>query len=517
MAADDQSQADQSEAIEFMSRGASFGSPQEKLRRIDTHISIVFLVGDRVFKMKRALKLSFLDYSTLAERERLCRAEFDLNRRTAPALYRGVRKLTRATDGGVEWDGQGALVEPVLEMTRFGDDALFDHLAIAGKLTPALMVQLGDIIAEFHANAETTPTFGGSAGLGSVIADNHANLLAGSPPLDRDTVDALRRAAESALAQHKALLDARQRQGKVRRCHGDLHLRNICLFEGKPTLFDCIEFSDEIACIDTLFDFAFVLMDLEHRGLRDLGNLLFNRYLDRGGDSAGLAVLPLFLSVRADVRAKVGVAALKVQKDPAEQKAAAEQAQAYLDLAARLLEPSKQRLIAIGGLSGSGKSTVAAGLAGDFAPAPGARHLRSDVLRKVMMKVTPETKLPASAYTDDVSAEVYRAMREQAGAAMAAGYSVIVDATFIDAGERSAIVDVAARAGVPFTGLWLMAPDTVLLDRVAKRRGDSSDADRAVLEQQLKADLSAMNWRKVDVSGDAAAALAAARAAMTKS
>ena len=500
---------DQSQAIEFMSRGASFGLPQEKPRRIDTHISIVFLVGDRVFKMKRAVKLSFLDYSTLAERERFCRAEFDLNRRTAPALYRGVRKLTRAPGGGIEWDGQGALVEPVLEMTRFGDDALFDHLAIAGKLTPVLMVQLGDIIADFHANAETTPAFGGSAGLGSVIADNHANLLAGSPPLDRDTVDALRRAAEHALAQHKPLLDARQGQGKVRRCHGDLHLRNICLFEDRPTLFDCIEFSDDIACIDTLFDFAFLLMDIEHRGLRGLGNILFNRYLDRSGDGAGLAALPLFLSVRASIRAKVAVAALKVQKD------AAEQAKAYLDLAARLLEPSKPQLIAIGGLSGSGKSTVAAGLAGAFAPAPGARHLRSDVLRKVMMKVAPETKLPPSAYTDDVSAEVYRTMREQASAALATGYSAIVDATFIDAGERSAIAEVAARAGVPFIGLWLTAPDTVLLDRVAKRRGDSSDADRAVLEQQLKADLSAMNWRKVDVSGDAAAALAAARAAVT--
>lgn len=214
------------------------------------------------------------------------------------------------------------------------------------------------------------------------------------------------------------------------------------------------------------------------------------------------------MSVRAGIRAKVAVAALKVQKD------AAEQATAYLDLAARLLEPASPRLVAVGGLSGSGKSTVAAGHAGDFAPAPGARHLRSDVLRKTMMRVAPETRLPPSAYTHEVSAQVYRVAREQAAAALAVGYSAIVDATFIDAGERAAIAAVAAQAGVPFMGLWLTAPDTVLLDRVAKRRGDSSDADRAVLEQQFKADLGAMNWRKVDVSGDAAAALAAARAAL---
>lgn len=506
---------DQSQAIDFLSRGASFGLPDETPRRIDTHISIVFLVGDRVFKMKRALKLSFLDYSTLTERERFCRAEFELNRRTAPALYRAVRRLTRSPDGGIEWDGNGALVEPVLEMARFADDALFDHLATAKKLTPALMVQLGDIIAEFHTGAETTPAFGGSAGIAAVIADDNANLRAGCPPLDREAVDALRRAEDGALAKHTALLDARQRQGKVRRCHGDLHLRNICLFEGKPTLFDCIEFSDEIACIDTLFDLAFLLMDLEHRGLRGLGNILFNRYLDRSGDDAGLAALPLFMSVRASIRAKVAVAALKVQKDPAEQKAAAEQARAYLDLALRLSQPSPPRLLAIGGLSGSGKSTVAASLAGDFAPAPGARHLRSDVLRKTMMQVAPETRLPPSAYTQAVSERVYRSAREQAAAVLATGYSAIVDATFIDAGERAAIAAVAEHAGVPFTGLWLTAPDAVLLDRVAKRRGDSSDADRAVLEQQLKADLGAMDWRNVDVSGDPAAALAAARAVLS--
>lgn len=506
---------DQSQAIDFLSRGASFGLPDATPRRIDTHISIVFLIGDRVFKMKRALKLSFIDYSTLAERERFCRAEFELNRRTAPKLYRAVRRLTRVPGGGLEWDGDGTLVEPVLEMARFGDDALFDHLATAGELNPALMVRVGDIIAEFHASAEITPAFGGSAGIAAVIADDHANLRAGCPPLDPQAVDTLRRTQEGALAKQATLLDARQQQGKVRRCHGDLHLRNICLFEGKPTLFDCIEFGDEIACIDTLFDLAFLLMDLEHRGLRGLGNILFNRYVDRSGEVAGLAALPLFLSVRASIRAKVAVAALKVQKDTAEQRTAAEQARAYLDLAARLLQPVPPRLVAIGGLSGSGKSTVAAGFAADFAPAPGARHLRSDVLRKTMMQVAPETRLPPSAYTQAVSEHVYRSAREQAAAALAAGYSAIVDATFIDAGERAAIAAVASEAGVPFTGLWLTAPDDVLRDRVARRRGDSSDADRTVLEQQLKAELGAMSWRKVDVSGDAAAALDAARTVLS--
>lgn len=500
---------DQTEAIEFLARGESAGGAGETPCRIDTHSSIVFLTADRVYKIKRAVKFSFLDYSSVVDRERFCRAEFELNRRTAPALYRRVRALTRAASGGLEWDGDGELVEPVLEMARFDDDALFDRLAADGRLTPALMTKLGDIIAAFHERAEATPAFGGRSGIAAVIADNHANLVAGCPPLARDAVEALRAASDRALEKHGALLDERRREGKVRRCHGDLHLRNICLFAGEPTLFDCIEFSDEIACIDTLFDFAFLLMDIEHRRLRPLGNVVFNRYFDRAGDEiSGLGALPLLMSVRAGIRAKVAIAALKVQSD------AAAEAKAYLDLATDLLRPSLPRLVAIGGLSGSGKSTVAASLAGDFAPAPGARHIRSDVVRKSLMKVAPETRLPASAYTHEISEEVYRLTRAQAAASLAAGYSAIVDATFMDEGERAAIAAVAVRAGVPFDALWLAAPDSVLLDRVAKRRGDASDADRAVLTQQLRAALGAMTWPRVDVSGDAASALANARRAL---
>lgn len=501
--------SDQTEAIEFLARGDNDGRRGETPRRIDTHSSIVFLTADRVYKIKRAVKFSFLDYSHVVDRERFCRAEFALNRRTAPALYRRVRALTRTTSGGLEWDGAGALVEPVLEMARFDDDALFDRLAADGRLTPALMTKLGDIIAAFHERAEVTPDFGGSGGIAAVIADNDANLIAGCPPLARDAVAALRAASDQALAKHAASLDERRRDGKVRRCHGDLHLRNICLFAGEPTLFDCIEFSDDIACIDTLFDFAFLLMDIEHRGLRPLGNVVFNRYFDRAGDEiSGLGALPLLMSVRAAIRAKVAIAALKVQTD------AAAEAKAYLDLATSLLRPSRPRLIALGGLSGSGKSTIGASLAGDFAPAPGARHIRSDVVRKSLMKVAPETRLPASAYTHAVGEEVYRRVRAQAAASLAAGYCAIVDATFMDEGERAAIAAVAARAGVPFDALWLTAPDAVLLDRVAKRRGDASDADRAVLMQQLHAPLGAMTWQRVDVSGDAARALAAARRAL---
>jgi uncharacterized protein len=504
-------ESDQHDVIEFLSKGASYGRPGEVPQRVDTHISRVFLVGDRVYKLKRAIRYSFLDYTSLAEREHYCRVELALNRRTAPALYRAVRAITRRPDAALEWDGTGPAVDFVVEMRRFGERDLFDRMARDGRLDAALMMKLADAIAAFHAEAEPVAGFGGRKALRDVISDNHQYLVSGSPPLDRAAVDALFTASLTALGRVGDLLDARRAEGKVRRCHGDLHLRNICLFDGEPTLFDCIEFSDEIACIDVLYDVAFLLMDLEHRGLRGLANVVFNRYLDRAPELSGLRALPVLLSMRAGIRAKVAVASLTMGASNA-----ASEAGAYLALARDLLEPATPRLVAVGGLSGSGKSTVAAGLAPDFAPAPGARVLRSDVVRKTLMKVAPETRLPPAAYSAEMNARVYGELRAQALGTLAAGYCAIVDATFIDETQRADIAAAANEAGVQFAGLWLAAPDAVLIGRIERRRGDASDADRAVLIRQLTADTGAMSWSRVDAAGGSAASLAAARAALAR-
>jgi uncharacterized protein len=488
-------EGEQGEVIAFLSRGSSYGSSGEAPHRVDTHISHVFLTSDRVFKLKRAVRFSFVDATSLAARERFCRAELALNRRTAPALYRAVRAITRRPDGALEWDGKGPAVDFVVEMRRFDDKDLFDRMAREGRLDRALVVKLADAIAAFHAAAEPVPGFGGSASLRGVIADNHRYLSRAAPPLDPGAVDALLAASEAALERVGDLLDARQPAGKVRRCHGDLHLRNICLYDGEPTLFDCIEFSDEVARIDVLYDLAFLLMDLEHHGLRALGNAVFNRYLDRAPDEAGLAAFPLMLSIRAGVRAKVAVAG------PSPSAAQAEEAAAYLALARDLLHAQPTRLIAVGGLSGSGKSSVAAGLAPDFTPAPGARLLRSDVVRKTLMGVAPEARLPAEAYSAEMNARVYAALRARAVTTLASGYTAIVDATFIDEAQRKDIEIAAGEIGVPFSGLWLAAPDSVLLQRVEARRGDASDADRAVLTRQLSAATGAISWARVDASG----------------
>jgi hypothetical protein len=276
-------------------------------------------------------------------------------------------------------------------------------------------------------------------------------------------------------------------------------------------LFDCIEFGESFACTDVLYDLAFLLMDLEHRGLRTLANVVFNRYLDRTDESAGLAALPLFLSVRASVRAKVAAASLSLHPQQATADAAA-----YLGLARSLLAPSPPRLIAVGGLSGTGKSTVAPGLAPDFSPVPGARVIRSDVLRKTLMRVAPETRLPPEAYTEEVSERVFRAMRAQAQVALAAGYTVILDATFIDPRLRRNVAETARAARIPFAGLWLTAPESILGQRVERRQGDASDADRAVVERQLTAKTGAIDWAIIEAGQGPAESLAAARAALQR-
>jgi aminoglycoside phosphotransferase family enzyme/predicted kinase len=473
---------EQDEVCAFLGRGAE---------RIETHISVVFLAGALAYKLKRAVRFSYLDYSTLALREKYCRAELALNRRTAPGIYRAVRAVTREADGTLALDGAGPAVEWVVEMRRFEQDALFDRMA----LTPALMRELTDEIAVFHAQAERVSGYGGAAALAEVMAGNGANLLAAGLP--QEAVARLDAAGRARLAAVGAVLDARRDAGKVRRCHGDLHLGNICLWDGKPVLFDCIEFNDAFSCIDVLYDLAFLLMDLRHRGERDFASLVLNRYLDRTGEADGLAVLGLFMSVRAAIRAHV----LAVQGRA--------EAGGYLALAEELLAPRAPCLVAVGGLSGSGKSTLAAALAG----ALGARVIRSDVVRKALAGVAPEVRLPEAAYDAATTARVYAALHEQAREALAAGFPVILDATFLRAEERRAVAELAP--GVPFLGVWLEAPVAVLAARLAARRGDASDADVEILHRQLRAGAGAVDWWRVDAAQGVTAQVGALIARMS--
>ncbi|MEM8665040.1 MAG: AAA family ATPase, partial [Pseudomonadota bacterium] len=304
----------------------------------------------------------------------------------------------------------------------------------------------------------------------------------------RDVIAAWAAETAGLIGAHGAQLDARGRHGFVRHCHGDLHLSNLCLLDGVPTPFDALEFSDEIATIDVLYDLAFVLVDLEHRGLSHLSMRLLSRYLEWTRDYAGLSLLPLFMGLRSMVRALVALS----KGRPADALIAA----AYEAVSA----PRTPFLVAVGGLSGTGKTTVARALAHPLR----AVIVRSDSARKHLAGVAPEAPLPKEAYTPQSTADVYRRLRVDARRALRAGWPVILDATFLARSERDAVAAVAHSAGVPFRGIWLEAPGDVLRERVGERVGDASDADAAVVNAQQARDPGPIDWSRYGAARDAA-------------
>src|SRR5271163_369539 len=337
---------DQRDVIDFLSKPSSYGATVERVDIIETHVSLVFLAGERAYKLKRAIKFPYLDFSSAEARRVACEAELALNRRTAPDLYLEVRALTCTANGAVGFGTKGRVVDWVVVMRRFDQAALFDELAKTGRLNHSLMTELAGHIAAFHRAAEPRPDRGGAAALAAVVETNHSCLTAAQHAgFATEYIVEIRRKSLERLAAIGALLDRRRAAGKVRHCHGDLHLRNVCLFEGKPTLFDCLEFSDELASVDVLYDLAFLLMDLEHRGLADFANLVLNRYLDLTDEDDGLPAMPLFLSQRAAIRAHVTATAVDRAAHAEGKPEMAAEARRYLDLAARLLRPRLCRLV----------------------------------------------------------------------------------------------------------------------------------------------------------------------------
>ncbi len=443
----------QDETIAFLSNASHYGLPGASIERVETHCSIVFLAGDRAYKLKRSVAFSALDYSTIERREAACRAELKLNRRTAPELYLGIQAICRTRTGTLAFDGEGPAVDWVVVMRRIDQDDLFDHLAEAGRLTPEMIRVLAEEIARFHEAAEHTPQYGGADGIRADIVRNHRDQLTFESVLGRVGIDALHDTSLAVLGRAARLLDRRRGEGKVRRCHGDLRLANICLFDDRPTLFDAIEFSDQLSCIDVLFDLAFLLMDLHHRGHGVLGNILFNRYADMTGDFQGLEVLPLMLSVRAATRAYTLAGA--VQRHPREDEARSYTAAArsHLALASSLLARVSPRLIAIGGMCGSTKASMAYELAATFQPVPGARVLRDNIVRKELPHLLANARLPGA--DDALTGRVYERLATEAEQVLRAGFTAIVDANFVQRAHRRAISTVASTASVPFVGLWL--------------------------------------------------------------
>jgi aminoglycoside phosphotransferase family enzyme/predicted kinase len=479
------------------------GRAEDGMRRIDTHASVVFLGKDRVLKVKRAVRLPFLDYSTREKRKAACDEELRVNTRFAPGLYRRVVPITQQ-EAGLAIDGNGTPLEWAVEMARFDETLGLDRVAASSEIQPTLAAALADTIHRAH--DQSAPAQGRSW-LDSIagIIDRNTARFRNVGGLPGDAVDRLDALSHAALDAHLSLLEERADAGWVRRCHGDLHLGNIVLIEDRPVMFDAIEFDPVIATTDILYDLAFPLMDLIQFGQEAAANALFNRYLDTTDEAAreALSLLPLFLSMRAAIRAHV---LFTKSEQRADDQSASNEAKNYFDLAVRLIDPEPPSMVAIGGQSGAGKSALGRKIAPLLPPPPGAVIVRSDVIRKALFGVAETTRLPSSAYEPAVTRAVYETMRERARQIAEQGCSVVLDAAFLRAEERAAFA--ATAPAVRHIGLFLEADRVTRLARIDARQNDASDATAAVAVAQEAMTEGDLDWPRIDAGGTPAETLA---------
>ena len=465
-----------------------------------THISAVFIGAEMVWKLKLAVRLPFLDFTTIDARHRFLCRELALNAPAAPGLYRDVVPVVRH-DGDLMLGeaGKEPALDWVLRMARVPPGDFLDVMARENRIDPPLLDAIADSVAAYHARLSAVRDVGQAAVLRRIAEGNVRSARAAGLP--EAPVTRWHEAMQATRAQWVAWLAAREADGFVRRGHGDLHLGNLCLWQGRPVPFDALEFDETLATLDLGYDIGFLLMDLDRRVGRRAANRVLNRYVARTGDAGLVSFLHGFLSMRALIRSHVEAA--RGRPDAA----------GYLDAACAYLVPAPAPLVAIGGLQGTGKSTLARDLAPGLGAAPGALILRSDEWRKHLAGVAPEQHLPAEWYEPVANARLNAALRDAAERACIGGHAVIVDQTFLDPAQRAAFVAVARRAGRRFRGIWLEAPLPMLEARLASRRGDASDATVAVLRRAVPDAIPPDDWQRVDAT-DRKAALAAIEAAL---
>jgi len=464
----------------------------DRVELIETHISWVFLAGDYAYKVKKPVNLGFLDFSTLDKRRFYCGEELRLNRRTAPGLYLDMLPIVESP-GGPRVGGTGEAIEYALRMRRFPQEALADGMARRGGLRSAEIDAIAAAIAAFHA---AIPAAARDAEYGSA-AHVAAPALANFEQLGRLVADP----AESArLAQLRAwtlgegarlreVLAARKRDGFVRECHGDLHLGNIAFLDGRPVPFDCLEFNPELRWIDVMNEVAFLAMDLLEHRLGPAAWRFLNAYLETTGDYAGVRVLRYYLVYRAMVRAKIAcIRSLQPGPGEAVQGRAHREYGEYLALAGSLATPARPALVAMHGLSGSGKTTVAQ----KMLEALGMVRVRSDVERKRLHGLAAGTRTRAEPlggiYSPAGTRLTYERLKQAARDIVESGYGAIVDAAFLRRAERDEFRSLARELGAPFLIVSCRAPEAALRGRVVRREAamsDPSEAGIAVLESQL--------------------------------
>ncbi|MBK9131069.1 MAG: AAA family ATPase [Gammaproteobacteria bacterium] len=475
--------------IQALQDAALYDHPVAGFRVIETHISWVLLTGPYAYKIKKAVDLGFLDFSTLDKRRHYCEEELRLNRRLAPALYRDVVTIT-GTPARPVLNGAGAALEYAVRMIQFDPAQQFDHLLAADRLTPELLARFAAGLARFHAAAARATAgdrYGTPAAVAEPVEENFAQIrLPPEFPAETALLRELHDESVRAGAALRPVLQQRKAAGHVRECHGDLHLGNITLHAGEPLAFDCLEFNDRLRWIDVMSEIAFLVMDLDAHGRADLGLGFLNEYLHHSGDYAGLVLLRYYQAYRALVRAKVE--SIRLRQSGATAATAFDALRAYIRLARDYLRPRPRALVITHGPSGSGKTTHTNAL---LAPCAMIRA-RSDVERKRLFGYTPEARtqsgLDADLYSADAGARTYRRLEELAAAIIDAGFTALIDATFLKAAQRAPFRALAAQLGVPFMILDFQADAAVLRARVEGRMRvgrDASEATPGVLKRQM--------------------------------
>jgi aminoglycoside phosphotransferase family enzyme/predicted kinase len=483
-------QDDLYQMITALGKSASFDHPVDRFEIVETHISCLLLTGPCVYKFKKPLNLGFLDFSTLEKRKRCCEEEVRLNRRLAPGLYLAVVSIT-GNARAPQINGDGPVIEYAVKMVQFDRNCELDKLIARDELTAELIDKLAATIALFHGHADVARQdnhFGTPEHILQPVTDNLSEiktLLVHDRQYSKQMF-AIKKWSEEMFEKLKPHFAKRKEQGFIRECHGDMHLGNMVLIENEPVIFDCIEFSEPLRWSDVMSDIAFLVMDLHYHDRPDLAYRFLNAWLQETGDYEGLKGLRFFMVYRALVRAKVACIRLGQENNNEQEK---KEYHRHIDTAESFIQAASPVLFITHGLSGSGKTTISQSLLEE----PGAIRIRSDLERKRLQNLPPTAKtgstINAGLYSADNTDQTYARLEELAALILEAGYSVIVDATFLQASARRDFRQVAENCKVPFMILDCQASDKVLADRIQKRRQsntDASEADLKVLQNQLR-------------------------------
>jgi uncharacterized protein len=457
---------------------------REAIALVQTHVSYVFLTGDYAYKLKKAVNFGFLDFSTLDQRKHFCEVELELNGTLTRDLYLEVLPITY--DGeNYSFNGTEEVVEYAVKMRQFPQENLLSEMFATGTLTEAHMVQLGEAVANFHQSATTNDYirgFGEIAKIRQAIDENYAQTEKYIGIVQTQSrFEQTKQFTDTFFASREEIFAKRRQENKIKECHGDLHLRNICLWQGEIQLFDRIEFNEPFRFVDTMYDVAFTVMDLDARGAGELGNAFLNTYTERTGDWEGLQVLPLYLSRQAYVRAKVTSFLLDDPAIAPEAKAtAAQTANDYYDLAWQYTQRPQGKVIMMCGLSGSGKSTVAQICARRW----NGIQIRSDAVRKHLAGLPLGTKGDDELYSGAMTAQTYDRLQELGLLLAKQGFTVILDAKYDKVVQRKNVIDACAAEGIAWEIFHCQAPLPVLAQRVTTRTDDISDATADLLTAQ---------------------------------